>query len=363
MALSAVFWRSDRSRSNRRLLGVCALALVACIILPWLDSLLFEPTLSTAASRLGSSEISAEERPRIWKAALLMFLDSPLLGVGFRQFGWHHFELNAAMPEPRMLGFTDHAHNLPLHILAEFGLVGLVLLAVFAALWIGGLVRQQRTPAHWWVCAMALVLGVHSMLEYPLWYTFFLGVAGVLLGLGEPRTMRLQLGQRGRTGRMLLVGLLTVGWLVAGQLFADYLVLENFLAFRYRYMHASQAVNRQAKDALLEIHRSSLLAQYVELGLARTISVDTDRLADKLAVNARAMRLFPIDDVTYRQAMLLGLRGEQGAAERQWDLAVASYPEQRESATLVVKRRVEDGLVELRPLLEYVQKSDHDRTH
>jgi hypothetical protein len=61
--------------------------------------------------------------------------------------------------------------------------------------------------------------------------------------------------------------------------------------------------------------------------------------------------------------MLLGLRGEQGAAERQWDLAVASYPEQRESATLVVKRRVEDGLVELRPLLEYVQKSDHDRTH
>ncbi len=359
--LSAVFWRSDHSRANRRLLVFCTLALAACIVLPWVDIQWLEPNLPTAASRLRSSEITAEERPRIWKAALLMFLDSPLLGVGFRQFGWHHFELNGHMPEPRMLGFTDHAHNLLLHVLAEFGLVGLALLAVFAALWIGALMRQQRTPAHWWVWATAVVLGVHSMLEYPLWYTFFLGVAAVVLGLGEPRTMRLQLGQQGRSGKLLLVGLLALGWLVAGQLLRDYLVLENFLAFRYRYIHASAAVNREAKEALLEIHRSSLLAQYVELGLARTISVDTDLLADKLAVNGRAMRLFPIDDVTYRQAMLLALRGEQAAAQRQWELAAASYPELRSEAVLVVKRRVEDGLVELRPLLEYAQKVNHDK--
>jgi hypothetical protein len=362
IALSAVFWGSDHSRSNRRLLVLCMLALAASIVLPWLDRLLFEPNLSTAAARLGSSEITAEERPRIWRAALLMFLDSPLFGVGFRQFGWHHFELNGQAPEPRMLGFTDHAHNLPLHMLAEFGLVGLALLAVFAGLWVAGLVRQQRTPAHWWVWAMALVLGVHSLLEYPLWYTFFLGVAAVVVGLGEPRTMPLQLGRQGRTGRLLLVGLLALGWLVAGQLLRDYLVLENFLAFRYRYMHASAALNRQAKEMLLEIHRSSLLAQYVELGLARTISVDTDRLADKLAVNGRAMHLFPIDDVTYRQAMLLALRGEQAAAQRQWDLAAASYPELRKEAMLVVKRRVEDGLTELRPLLEYAQKGNRDKS-
>jgi len=361
IVLSAGFWGLDRSASNRRLLGLCSLALVACILLPWLDRLLLDPNLATAASRLRSSEIVAEERPRIWKAALMMFLDSPLLGVGFRQFGWHHFALNAQMPEPRMLGFTDHAHNLLLHVLAEFGLVGFALLAGFTLLWFAGLLRQPRTPAQWWIWAVALVLGGHSMLEYPLWYAFFLGVAAVVLGLGEPRTVRLQLGQNGRAGRLLLVGLLALGWFVAGQLVRDYMVLENFLAFRYRYMHASAELNRQAKDALLEIHRGSLLAQYVELGLARTISVDTDRLADKLAVNGRAMRLFPIDDVAYRQAMLLALRGDQAAAQRQWDLAVASFPELRESATLVVKRRVEDGLAGLRPLLEHAQSPIHDK--
>jgi O-antigen ligase len=361
IALSGAFWALDRSRSNRRLLVLCSWALAACLVLPWLDKL-FEPNTLTAASRLGSAEILTDERPRIWKAALLMFLDSPLLGIGVRQFGWHHFALNAEMPEPRMLGFTDHAHNLLLHVLAEFGLAGFALLATFAVLWIAGLVRQRRTVAHWWIFAIVLVLGVHSMVEYPLWYAFFLGVAAVVLGLGEPRVLPLRLGQGRRTGRLLLVGVLALGWLVTGQLFGDYLVLENFLAFRYRYVHASAELNRRAKDALLEVHRGSLLAQYVELGLARTISVDPDHLADKLAVNGRAMLQFPIDDVTYRQAMLLALRGDQAAAQRQWDLAVASFPELRDTATLVVKRRVEDGLAELRPLLEYAQKPIHDKS-
>jgi Virulence factor membrane-bound polymerase, C-terminal len=236
-------------------------------------------------------------------------------------------------------------------------LVGLALLGVFAALWIVGLARQPRTSAHWWLWALTTVLAVHSMLEYPLWYTFFLGVAAVVLGLGEQRGIALQLGHEGRGGRLLLVGLLLLGWLATAELVRDYLVLENFLAFRYRYIHASTAVNRQAKEVLLDIHRSSLLAQYVELGLARTISVDPDHLADKLAVNGRAMRLFPIDDVAYRQAMLLALHGEQSAAQRQWDLAVASYPELRSDALLVVKRRVEDGLTDLRPLLDYAGKA------
>jgi len=354
LALATIFWCLDRSRANRRLLGLCLLVLVVSIASPWLDAFMFEPSSIPSTMALRLTEI--EGRPQIWRAALLMFLDSPIIGVGFRQFGWRHFELNGQAPEPRVQGLTDNAHNLPLHVMAEFGLAGTALLLLFAALWIAGLLRQPRTPAYWWLWSLVLVLAAHSMLEYPLWYTFFLGVAAVVLGLGEQRGTVLQLGHQGRSGRLLLVGLLLLGWLATAELARDYLVLENFLAFRYRYIHASEAVNRQAKDVLLEIHRSSLLAQYVELGLARTISVEPDHLTDKLAVNGRAMRLFPIDDVTYRQAMLLALHGEQSAAQRQWDLAVASHHDMQDDALLVVRRRVEDGLIELRPLLEHAEK-------
>ena len=88
-------------------------------------------------------------------------------------------------------------------------------------------------------------------------------------------------------------------------------------------MHASEELNKQAADMLVELDRTSLLSPWVELGLARTIHVSTDGLADKLAVNSQAMRAFPIDDVVYRQAMLLALAGEDAAARRQWERAVA----------------------------------------
>ena len=355
-ALSAVFFVLERSQCNRRLLGFSAVALLALAVLPWVVSLLAPNAAeATASARLAAVVLEAEERPRIWRAAWMMFQQAPVFGIGLRRFVWHHFVLNAQFPPPRVVGFTDHAHNLPLHVLAELGLVGAGVLMLTGALWVVGLLRQPRTAAHWWLWAAALVLAVHSMLEYPLWYTFFLGAAAVILGMGEARTIKLSMFQHGRSGQWLLLALLGIGWLVLGQLFRDYLLLENFLAFRYRYMHATAEVNRQAKDLLLEIHRGSLLAPYVEFGLSRAISIDTERLPDKLTINGRAMQLFPTDDMVYREAMLLALHGDNTQAQLQWNLAAASYPEDEERALRVIKRRVDDGLTQLAALAAYAQ--------
>ena len=108
----------------------------------------------------------------------------------------------------------------------------------------------------------------------------------------------------------------------------------------------------------LEVHRNSLLSPWVELGLARSIHVSVDDVGNKLAVNSSAMRAFPSDDVVYRQAMLLALVGEESAARRQWDRAVASFPYARASAELVLRRRVEDGVDALRSLLQYAQATE-----
>jgi len=359
LTLSAVFCGQDRSRANRRLLAYSAAVLVLLALLAWLIEPTGPATLVRHApwERVTSTMITTDLRFRIWKAALLMFLDSPLLGIGFKSYGWHQFLLNKQAPEVALSTFTDHAHNLVLQVLAEFGLVGLAILVGLGALWVAGLVRQPRTPSHWWIWAITLVLAVHSMLEYPLWYTFFLGVAAVVLGLGEGRTIRLRLGQGGRAGRLLLGGLLSLGWLATIELYRDYAVVEGFVTFRYRYFHAPPDVVLRANQALAGIPRSSLLTPYVEMALARAISIDRERLTDKLIVNSRAMRVFPIEDVVFRQAMLLALSGEQRAAERQWDLAVASYPDERSTVVLLLQRRIDDGIAELRPLLEYARKS------
>jgi O-antigen ligase len=356
IAVSAIFVAFERSQVHRRLLAFSAGALVAVVVLPWLTGLIAGDTqgIMTATSRLDPEVFAYEERPRIWKAAWMMFQQAPLFGVGLRQFGWQHFVLNAELPAPRVIGVTDQAHNLALQILAELGLVGLALLLVFGFLWLRGLLRQPRTAAHWWLWSCVLVLAVHSMLEYPLWYTFFLGVAALVLGMGEARTIRLSLFQR-RSGRWLLVALLGVGWLVLGQLIRDYRVLEEFLAFRYKYMHATPEVKRLGDELLREIRRTSVLSPYVWFGYSRAIELKPEGLREKLAVNTRAMRLFPTDDMVYRQAMLLAMNGDETQARHQWDLAAASFPEDEERARRVVRQRVGAGVSELAPLLEYAQ--------
>jgi O-antigen ligase len=363
--LAAVFFAAERSVVNRRLLLVCLLVLAGLYLVPLAISALQPaavPAPITAAERLAKTfanekTFATEQRTAISHAAWLIFLHAPVLGAGFRQFGVEHFLVNAQLPAPRVPGFTDNAHNLVLHAMAEFGAVGLLALLAGLAAWLTGVRRQPRTAAFWWVLALASVVGIHSMLEFPLWYAFFLGVAAVVLGLGEHRTLEWS-AANGRLRRMRLAfwSILLLGGLVFVQVVRDYLLLENFLAFRYRYLHASAELNRQAKDMLLELHRSSLLSPWVELGLARTIHVSADGLADKLAVNTRAMRAFPVDDVVYRQAMLLALAGEEEQARKQWEQAAASYPGLRRTALLVLRRRVEDGMSGLAPLLAYAER-------
>jgi O-antigen ligase len=355
--LGGGFYAAERSRANRRLLLVSVLALVGLYLVPLAVAAL-QPAAAGSVPVTGSGRMAQtfaiEQRPAIFHRAWLMFLSAPMLGVGFRQFSWQSFLLYAGVGEP---GLTDNAHNLILHVLAEFGVLGLAALLVGVAPWVLGVVRQPRTPELWWLLALAAVLAVHSMVEYPLWYAFFLGIAAIVLGLGEQRTLELSVaGGRLRRTRLALCSMLLLGGLVFVQIVRDYVLLENFLGFRYRYVHATVELSKQAADMLVELNRTSLLRPWVQLGLARTIHVSADGLADKLTVNSQAMRAFPIDDVVYRQAMLLALAGEDEAARRQWDRAVTSFPGLRDSALLVLRRRVEDGVSGLAGLLAHAEQ-------
>ena len=148
-----------------------------------------------------------------------------------------------------MIGFNDHAHNLFLNVIAEFGLVGLAVLLAGTIPWLLSLWHQPRTPAMWWLLALIAVLAIHSLLEYPLWYTFFLGVAAIVLGACEVRTLELRdvAGRLGRL-RLALVAMLLLGWFVLLQVVRDYSVLESFQAFRYRYIHATEEVAGRTQE-------------------------------------------------------------------------------------------------------------------
>ncbi|HEY2977662.1 MAG TPA: Wzy polymerase domain-containing protein, partial [Burkholderiaceae bacterium] len=80
----------------------------------------------------------------------------------------------------RPTAFFDHTHNLPLQLLVEFGIP---LGSLIFALLLGALYQAWRRA---WACEgnqgvakraafmMVLMIGLHSLLEYPLWYAYFL---------------------------------------------------------------------------------------------------------------------------------------------------------------------------------------------
>jgi len=341
---------------HRRLATFVVLCLGAYVLLPPLLRELAPASLGSSGAwgRWRADALTHDLRGRLWSAAWHMFLQAPWLGHGLREYAHQYFQINPHLPPRAVGGFHDHAHNLPLHVMAEFGVAGLAVLVLATLAWIRGLLRLPAGAAAWWVGALAAVLGLHSMLEYPLWYAFFLGPAALILGLGDGDTVEFKTdhGGAGRWRWYALAGF-TLGAVALGQLVRDYLVLESFAAFRHRYLHATAAANRKAGELLMDVHRTSLLAPLVELGLSRSIRIEPGHLDEKLLVNGRAMRVFPVDDVVYRQAMLLALRGDEQAARAQWSAALAAFPATALEAREVLRKRVGEGAAALTPLLEF----------
>lgn len=278
--------------------------------------------------RLFGEDASGGIRLYLWRESWLIFGQSPWLGVGFGQFAFHHLQMLPLLQQGNIQGLYNNAHNLVFQLAVETGVAGLLVLFAALGLWLNGLRRATLDAAHWWGYAVLGVLAIHSLLEYPLWYTYFVAVAAVLLGALDETRYRLELRALGRlsVAAMLLLGLLTLI-----QLRVSYLQLGQALrpAASTSSGQASAADEdsfERVRDGLMEVHGGSLLSPYAELFLSSMIEVSEERKRDKLELNGRAMRFAPVGHVVYRQALLLALNDMPRQAEAALEQALWSYP-------------------------------------
>ena len=128
------------------------------------------------SERLAESDISSS-RFAIWRDTLALIRMQPWGGVGFGEFNlaW------TMTPSPqRPVALFDHTHNLPLQLAVELGLplAAAVMALLLWALWRGARNAWQAIGstgiAQRSAMLMVLMIGLHSLLEYPLWYSYFL---------------------------------------------------------------------------------------------------------------------------------------------------------------------------------------------
>ncbi len=155
-------------------------------------------------ARLAEADLSGS-RFGIWANTIALIRQQPWAGVGFGEFNlaW------TLTPFPgRPTAYFDHAHNLPLHLAAELGLplAAVVLGLLCAALWRALRVPPGAAPADAVMQRsagmMLLLIGLHSLLEYPLWYAYFLLPTAWIFDLRSRARRRRRRARRRRVRRM-----------------------------------------------------------------------------------------------------------------------------------------------------------------
>jgi O-antigen ligase len=273
--------------------------------------------------RMFQDHASGAVRLYLWKESIHIFLSAPLLGVGFGQYSFHHLQWVSILQPQAIQGLYNHAHNLVFQIAAEAGLVGLVVLLGGLVLWLKGAYHARRSAAHWWGYAALAVLAIHSCLEYPLWYLYFVAVAAILLGLLDETHYDLELR---RMGRISIAAILLLGGVSLFQIQRDYQFLKNTLAIRFVSGNTVEAHQATAKGFLI-LQRGSLLSPFAEMYLSTLQEIRADEhLKQKLLFNTNVMRYVAMPAIVYRQAYLLAMDNQLEAAKHVMEQAIWSYP-------------------------------------
>jgi len=356
-AMAYLWQRRDKScvpllrYSMLLLLGFALMHLV--VQLPWLTGVGgTETTLDRMSRQVGGRSI----RMHIWHEAWYIFTQFPLLGAGFGQFGWQHFLLGPTFHNTDIQGLYNNAHNMVMQTAAEMGLAGLLVLLGTLALWLWQARKVSLTSYHWWGYGIVAVLGIHSMLEYPLWYVYFLGVLALTLGLMDNTTFRLEL--RG-VGRLSLAAMLLLGVLTLLQAWQGYRTLEGLRTLR-PVSAVDENYSRLVRDGLVATQGQALLQPYAELVMSSLIEVSPDHLAEKRFLNESAMHFVPSNGTVYREALLLALSGEQEEAQRQIERAIWAYPGDFQRAREQLRALALKDPAHFAALLEFALKKNEE---
>ncbi len=174
------------------------------------------------AARLTADGDMSSSRFGIWANTSALIAQHPWFGVGFGEF---NFAWSLTPFPKRPHAFFDHTHNLPLQFAVELGLplTVLVLALLMFAMWRAWQGSRDKLNADASMAStafmMVLMMALHSQLEYPLWYAYFLlpTAFALGLGLGEVGDNAVKKSTRfaGQTRPLVLASLLMLGGSIA----------------------------------------------------------------------------------------------------------------------------------------------------
>ncbi len=322
--------RADRSLAARLLSAASAFAVI------------FELTLALRAHLSGVIHSAQTDVLRaLWTAAWRSIQSHPLAGIGLGKAGLAVYAYAQSAPTSLVALHTqgfNHVHDLVLQLWVEAGVVGLI--ALIPALWVflRFALQAARAAAHSldaakiWAFLMVAILGLHSLVEFPLWTLPFLGIASIAIAqLGPTREFNLP-----RSLSVLPIAIYGLAGLI---------IANVWMANREVYVLDS-LINRPAKpsNVLAMWQTSATLSRYDDqktpaaeilrplVTLARTrypiLAIQRTEYPIQLQHFRALWSLAPVSDVGMMYSALLALNGRASQAAQHVRLLKIVYPAQ-----------------------------------
>lgn len=276
-------------------------------------------------------------RLQLWRVGWAGITAQPLLGNGVGSYPSQALIRAETIPAAENPGPAESAHNLLIDLSVEFGVPVALLVLIAAGGWLWHVQKTAVTAEGTWAIAIFLILCLHGLIEYPLWYSYFFGLLAVVAGAFGPVR---QVGQR-LAPVALTLGLVLWGSLTLVELRRDYKLLETSLA-----LGTQPTMLAQAKAALLRIPQTSLLSPWVNT--TACVSLDPLQVAveDGLAVCGIAMHFAPAVESGVHQALLQWRAGDaDGARKLLRDLRLVMHYNTGGVDALLVKLAARDARI------------------
>lgn len=252
-----------------------------------------------------ASRLEAGPRTIIWQQLWEAVLRQPWLGYGWNQVSVAQMNVAADFDTSR---FTEHSHNLLLDLALWNGLPIAILLSGSTIWWIVDRARKVCSLDGLFGLAFISIFVMHSMVEFPLDYLYFLILFGLAIGIVEADS---GVAHSRPMPRRLAVCAATTAAVVFSSVVIDYLHFED----EYRDLRFTLA---RVGTPLVLVSDPPVRTMFTQLAALYTfplINVRSGMQDDQIAWMGHVASRHPYVPVLYRYALAQALNGHASAAE------------------------------------------------
>lgn len=306
LATLLLWWLLMRRRTALRTAPIAMfIGAIAFVIGVWLLPVLLSLWSGPGDYDGAQVRLAVGTRPGHWQTLWAALMRSPWFGYGWNQVANAQFEV--AVEFPFIGEWTTQSHNLVLDLLIYNGLpLGLLICAALAA-WFASQIAACRNAEAWCLLMMLFALFIHALLEYPLHFSYYLLLTGLLMGfVGESNQAMPSVRRAPRI--TLAVPALALA-LLAGLIGLEYLKAEEGL-------RDLELTARRIGPAASELPSADwfFVDGWAAYHRAVTVRVEAGMPANEIENLRRVAKRYPYPNVLERYALASALNGQFDSA-------------------------------------------------